>query len=213
MAYQRVTPIYDNEAIKSVALQIIDEIKVEAPEILNSLVTITLLQIRDQVGIYDYGELSESMSFYKNISRGVIYNATIYSNNENKISTIPLEGYNYSQEIYYLIASGATVPNPYQFSCVWLNIIPENCFLGNYATQIPGIRYYQQIYNTSANKNILLNNESVVINDNEAFLYDPSKSIYIPTIESNTINIGLVGDNLERTLENCINANPWQVIN
>lgn len=211
MAFQRVTPIYDNEAIKTVALQLIDEIRTEAPEILEKFLTITLFQVMEHPFIRNYNELTEAMTFYKEISRGVIYNATIYVNSENRITTTPTDGYSFSQEVYYLVANGATVPNIHNFTCVWLNVLPGNTFTGNYATRVPGIRYFQQILNTSS-QNIIVNDEEVVLNENEALLYDPSMKFGINTTEPDTFHIGLVCDNLEKTLEDCINAKPWQLI-
>jgi len=210
MPYQRVSPIYENEAIKTVALQLIDEIKVEAPEILEKWLTITLFELLDPV-IKDYNELTEAMAFYKNISRGTVYSATIYTNSEGKIKTTPTEGYTYSQEIYYLVANGASVPNLHNFTCVWLNIIPQNTFICNHATHIPGIRYYQQILNTSSQNIIKVNDEDVILNEGESLLYDPSKKFAVNMVDSDALHIGLVCDNIEKTLEECLTKN-WQVV-
>jgi len=208
MVYQRVTPIYDNEAIKDVALQIIDEIKIEAPEILNSLCTVALFS-----SLGNYSELTGGMAFYKSISRGTIYNATMYVNSEGRIRTTPGDGYSVLQDIYYLDAVGATVPNPFSFLCIWLNIVSSGVSVNYHKTVVPGIRYYQQILNTSSQKHISLNNEDIVVNENESILYNPAEGISMPITDSNCINISLICDNIERTIEDCINTNPWQVIN
>lgn len=208
MAYQRVTPIYDTEAIKNVALQIINEIKIESPEILNSLCTVSLYS-----SLGEYSELTGGMTYYKSISRGTIYSATMYINSEGNIRTTPSEGYSVSQDIYYLDAIGASVPNPYNFLCVWLNIVSPGVSVNFHKTSVPGIRYYQQILNTSSQKNISVNNVDITVNDNESFLYNPTEGFSIQTLANDSINIGLICDNTERTLEEIINAKSWQLIN
>lgn len=211
MAYQRVAPIYENEAIKTVALQLIDEIKTEAPELLENWLTITLFQVIENPVVRDYSELSEKMAFYKSLSRGAVYNATIYTNDTGEIKTAPTEGFTFSQNVYYYVVN-ASVPNLYNFSCVWLNIVPGNCLVGNYYVSVPGIRYYQQVYNTSSSNNIIINNEAVSLEENQAVLYDPKERFAINVVDSNSLNIGLVCDNLEKSLAECISAKPWQII-
>lgn len=205
--FQKVSPIYENDAIKQVALSIIDEIKAEAPEILNSWVTVSLLA---QLG--EHSELTGKLTFYKQISRGTIYTATIFTNSEGLIRTWPGDGYITSQDIYYLEATGASVPNIFNFTCVWLNIVPPGCKVDNYKAAVPGVRYYQQVLNTSSLKNIEVNEVSLPISDSQAILYEPLQGLSIPIVDNNSINIGLICDNTERTIEDCISVKQWQLI-